>query len=151
MMKTNVLSKMALFFFGMLLLSNSAFSQGKLNAEAITTDWSLFHEAKGVKFYAKKEIHTNEGPLNVEYVVVKLENTTGKEVAVSYSLAVHTNLGCTNCGSTEYLKTLKVPANSSIEGNPSKERSPMADLLVNHNRKDGGIPQYIATENLVIK
>lgn len=151
MKKMDMLSRMTLFFCGMLLLTGNAFSQGKLKAEAITTDWSLFQEVKGIKFYAKKEIHTNEGPLNVEYVIVKLENTTGKEVAVTYSLAVHTNLGCNGCNSTEYYKTLTVPANSSIEGNPSKERSPMAELLVNHNLKDGWIPQYISTENLVIK
>jgi hypothetical protein len=152
MKKIGVLAKLTLLALGFLMLSGNVFSQSKIPVTTIKTEWNLFQEVQGIKFFSKKEIHTAEGgPLDVEYVIVKLENTTDKDLTVAYSLAVHYNMGCNGCSSREYYKTLTIPAHSSIEGNPSNGRSPLSELLINHNQKNGWNPLYISTENLIIK
>ncbi|MNU88384.1 hypothetical protein D3C71_781930 [compost metagenome] len=151
MKKINVLAKLTLIAVCFLMWSGNAFSQSKIPVESIKTEWSLFQEVKGIKFYAKKEVHSNEGPLDVDYVVIKLENTSDKDVTITYSLAVHFNMGCNGCNSSEYVKTLTIPANSSIEGNSYDGRSPLSETLSNHNQKNGWVPLFISTERLIIK
>lgn len=150
MKKMDMLSRMTLFFCGMLLLTGNAFSQGKLKAEAITTDWSLFQEVKGIKFYIKKDVFSSEGRLDVDYAIIKLENTSEKELNVSYSPAVYYNLGCNGCKSTEYYRTLVIPAYTSIEGNLEDPKLPIVMLLSNPNLKNGWIPESIEIRNLTI-
>jgi hypothetical protein len=151
MKKISVLAKLTLLALGFLLYSGTVFSQSKLPVEAIKTDWNLFQEVKGIKFYVKKEAYKSEGRQDVDYVIVKLENTSNKDLKVSYSLAVHYDAGCNGCNSGEYNKTLVVPANSSIEGKLTDGNSPTVMTLINHNQKNSWIPQFISTENLVIK
>lgn len=145
MKKINVLFIMTSFFLGLVFFSSNTFAQEKFQVESITTEWNFFKEEKGVKFYVKKEIQSSD-----EYVVVKLENTTNKEITVSYTLAIHYNLGCNGCN-TEHLKSFTIPAKSSIEGNLSHFASPLAMHLTNHDPKNKYVPQYISTENLTIK
>lgn len=151
MKKISVLAKLTLVAITLLMFSGVAFSQSKIPVETIKTDWNLFQEVKGIKFYVKKESHTNEGPKNVDYVVIKLENTSNKDITVTYSLAIHFDMGCSGCNSNEYVKTLTIPANSSIEGNSYDGRSPLAATFFNHNLKNSWIPLFISTEGLIIK
>lgn len=149
MKKMRVLAKVSLLALTFLVWSSTVFSQSKMPVKSLTTDWSLFQEVKGVKFYAKKEIHTNEGPKDVDYIVIKLENTSNNDLTATYSLAVHFDSWCNGCNSAEYMKTITIPANSSIEGDSSKGRSPLFNSLTNHNSTN--IARYITTENLIIK
>lgn len=151
MKKISVLAKLTLVAITFLMFSGNALSQSKIPVETIKTDWSLFQEVKGIKFYAKKETHTNEGALGVDYVVVKLENTSSKDLTVTYSLAVHFDMGCSGCNSNEYVKTLTIPANSSIEGNSYDGRSPLSATIFNNNLKKSWVPLFISTEGLIIK
>jgi hypothetical protein len=145
MKKMRVLAKVSLLALTFLMWSGTIFSQSKMPVESLTKDWSVFQEVKGIKFYAKEEIQSPD-----QYVLVKLENTTDKEITISYTLAVHYNLGCNGCN-TEYLKTYSIPAMSSIEGNLSNYMPPLAMHITNNNPKNTYIPLYISTENLTIK
>lgn len=145
MKNMRVLAKLSVFALIFLMWSNTASSQSKIPVESITTDWSLFQEVKGIKFYAKKEIQSPD-----EYILVKLENTTDKEITISYTLGIHYNLGCNGCN-TEHLKSYTIPAKSIIEGNLSNFASPLAMHLTNHDPKNNYVPQSISTENLTIK
>ncbi|WP_300665943.1 hypothetical protein [Fluviicola sp.] len=151
MKKISDLTKFTLAAIAFLMFSGNAFSQSKIPVETIKTDWNLFQEVKGIKFYAKKEAHTNEGAQNVDYLVIKLENTSNKDITVSYSLAIHFDMGCSGCNSNEYVKTLTIPANSSIEGNSYDGRSPLSATFFNHNLKNSWTPLFISTEGLIIK
>lgn len=151
MKKMNGLAKLSLFIIGMILCTSNVFSQEKFPVESITSEWTFYKDVKGIKFHVKKEVYSSNGRLDVDYVVLKLENTTDKELTISYNLAVHYNEGCNGCNSTEYYKTLVIPAHSSIEGKMTDGNSPVVMLLVNPNQKNGLIPQFITTENLVIK
>jgi hypothetical protein len=131
--------------------SSKSFSQSKIPVESITTDWSLFQEVKGVKFFAKKEIFSSPGRLDLDYIVIKLENTTNEELNISYNLAVYYNLGCNGCNSDEYNKTLAIPPHSSIEGKMVDGNSPVAMPLTDPNLKNGWIAEFISTEKLTIK
>lgn len=145
MKKMRVLAKVSLLALTFLVWSSNVFSQSKIPVESLTTDWSLFQEVKGVKFYLKKETQSPD-----EYVLVKLENTTNKEITISYTLAVHYNLGCNGCN-TEYLKSYTIPSMSSIEGNLSNFMPPLAMHITNNNPKNTYTPLHISTENLTIK
>lgn len=145
MKKMRVLAKLSLLALTFLMWSSNVFSQSKLPVGSLTTEWSLFQEVKGVKFYAKKEIQSHD-----EYVLVKLENTTNKEITISYTLAVNYNLGCNGCN-TEHLKSYTIPAMSVIEGNLANFASPLAMHLTNHDPKNNYVPLHISTENLTIK
>lgn len=145
MKKMRVLAKVSLLALTFLVWSSTVFSQSKMPVESLTTDWSLFQEVKGVKFSAKKEIQAKD-----EYVLVKLENTTNKEITISYTLAVNYNLGCNGCNK-EHLKSYTIPAMSSIEGNLSHFASPLAMHITNNDPKNTYIPLHISTENLTIK
>ncbi|MDR0801253.1 hypothetical protein [Fluviicola sp.] len=150
-MKSHI-SKLSLFLVVFLLFGSKLHAQEKLPVESINQEWILFKEEKGLKFYIRKEnIVSNSGNPEAEYAIVKLENTLNKQLTASYSLAVSYNMGCTGCGSSEYAKTLTIPAKSSLEGNLSDGNSPLVMLLINHKLKNGWIPLYITTENLVIK
>lgn len=144
-----MLSKIALFFLGM-LFSGSAFSQEKLNAEAITSDWSLFHEAKGIKFYIKKDVFSSPGRLDMDYALIKLENTSDKTLDVSYKPVIYYSTGCANCSSDEYFRTVTVPAHGSIEGNLEDGKLPIVILLTNPNLKNSLVPQAVGIQNLTI-
>lgn len=145
MKKMRILAKLCLLAMTFFMWSSKSFSQSKIPVESIKTDWTFFKQEKGIKFYVKKEIQSPD-----EYVLVKLENTTNKEITISYTLAIHYNLGCNGCN-TEHLKSYTIPANSSIEGNLSLFASPLAMHLTNYNSKSGYVPLHIATENLTIK
>lgn len=151
MKKMRVLAKVSLLALTFLVWSCTVFSQSKIPVESLTTDWSLFQEVKGVKFYAKKEIFSSPGRLDLDYIVLKLENITNKELKISYNLAVYYNLGCNGCNSDEYNKTFTVPANSSIEGKMIDGNSPVAMPLTDPNLKNGWIAEFASIEKLTIK
>jgi hypothetical protein len=143
----NLLSGVAFF-----MLASFAFGQQHYPTDAITTDWTMFKQERGINFYVKKQdISYKEGALPVTYVVVKLENTTDKDAKLLYNLAVFYNKGCNNCGnSQEYRKLVEVSAHSSIEGKVENGNSPIVSLLVNPNLNNGYIPEAIAVENLIL-
>ncbi|MNY31459.1 hypothetical protein D3C86_1656230 [compost metagenome] len=87
----------------------------------------------------------------MDYAIIKLENTSDKELNVSYSPVVYYNLGCNGCNSDEFYKTLVIPAHSSIEGNLADSKLPVVMLLSNPNLKNGWIPESIAIEKLTVK
>ncbi|TSJ48210.1 hypothetical protein [Fluviicola chungangensis] len=152
MSKKNVLGKLTLFFVGIMFCMSTAFSQEKLPVESIKSDWVLFKEAKGIKFYAKQEvIETNDGRKPVSYAVVKLENTTNKEVKLLYNLEVHYNLGCNNCNpNSEARQLVTIAPNKSIEGKYTDGNTPLSVLLLNANLNNGWIPEYLMIGNLII-
>ncbi|MNJ86101.1 hypothetical protein D3C87_35880 [compost metagenome] len=139
------------FFLGIVLCTSSAFSQEKFPVQSITPEWTLFKEVNGVKIYLKKEVYSAEGRLDMDYAIIKLENTSDKELNVSYSPVVYYNLGCNGCNSDEFYKTLVIPAHSSIEGNLADSKLPVVMLLSNPNLKNGWIPESIAIEKLTVK
>jgi hypothetical protein len=150
MKNMRVLAKLSVFALIFLMWSNTTFSQSKIPVESITTDWSLFHEANGVKFYIKKESRSSSGRLDVDYALIKLENTSNKKLNVAYSPVVHYNSGCNGCGSNEFYRTLEIPAHSSVEGKLTDANLPVVVLLSNPNLKNGLIPQSVALEKLSI-
>lgn len=135
-----------------LLIYTFGFSQNRLPVSEIGTEWTFFKEANGIKFHTKKEVQPSKnGNSHADYVLVMLENTTNKELTVSYTLAVHYNLGCNGCNGKENTKTYVIPANSKIEGTLSDFASPIAMLLQNYEYNSEFIPEFISTENLIIK
>jgi hypothetical protein len=151
MKKISVLARLTLFAVSFLMWSSNVFSQSKIPVESITTDWSLFQEVEGVKFYVKKEVVSSKGRLDIDYVVIKLENTTDKNLTLSYKLVINYDLGCNGCNSDEYLKTLIIPTNSTIEGNLREGNSPTAMILYDPNAKEVWNPKSILVQNLIIK
>ena len=150
MKKMRVLAKLCLLAMTFFMWSSNVFSQSKIPVESITTDWSLFQEVKGVKFYIKKEAFSSVGRLDVDYAIIKIENTSNKDLSVAYSPVVHYNSGCNGCGTNEFYRTLEIPAHSIIEGKLSDPKLPVVMLLSNPNLKNGMIPQSVALEKLSI-
>ena len=150
MKKMHVLKKLSLFISLTLLCNNSLFSQNKLPVASIDSEWNFFQEVKGIKFYVKREVKSSMGRLDVDYLIFKLENTSNKDLDVSYSPVVYYNLGCNGCNSNEFYRNIVVPAHSSIEGNLSNPNFPVVMLLSNPNLKNGWIPESIETRNLTV-
>jgi hypothetical protein len=152
MKKINVFSKLTLFFVGFMLCTSTVFSQEKLPVEAIKSDWTLFKEVKGVKFYIKEQVvETNDGRKPINYAVVKLENTTNKELKLLYNLEVHYNLGCNNCNqNSESRQLITIAPKSTVEGKVEDGNTPLSTLIVNNNLNNGWIPEYISLGNLII-
>lgn len=152
MNKINVLVKLTLFFVGFMLFTSSVFSQERLPVEAIKSDWTLFKEVKGVKFYIKEQlVETNDGRKPINYAVVKLENTTNKELKLLYNLEVHYNLGCNNCNqNSESRQLITLAPKSTVVGKIEDGNTPLSTLVINRNLNNGWIPEYISLGNLII-
>jgi len=152
MKKINVLVKLTLFFVGLILCVNTAFSQERLPIETIKPEWTFYKEVKGVKFYLKEEKATvTEGKQPFTFVLVKLENTNNKPVKLIYNLAAHYNEGCVNCGnSQEARKLVEIPANQTVEGKYDSGNCPTSVMIYNPNNKLSWKPIAIAIENLII-
>lgn len=128
------------------------YSQERLLVSDIQTEWTFFKEINGLKFYVKQEsVNLFEGKKPLTFVLVKIENTTNKEVTTLYNLAVHYNFGCTNCGtSQEGKKPIVIPANGVVEGKYSDGNTPLSNLLTNPNLNNGWIPEFIGLEQMII-
>lgn len=151
-MKSHVLVQLTLFLTGFFLFTGNTYSQDRIPLESITTEWTLFKEVKGVKFYVKEEKATViEGKQPFTFVLVKLENTNNKTVKLLYNLAAHYEEGCTNCGnSQEARKLVEIPANQTVEGKYDSGNCPTSVMLYNPNNKLSWKPLAVAIENLII-
>lgn len=143
----NVLSGIAFFLF-----ASVSFGQQHYPTNALSYEWTLIKQEKGINFYAKKTDEVViEGKKPLTFVLVKLENTTSKNAKLLYNLAAFYNEGCQNCGSSqEARKLVELPANGTVEGAVDKGNSPLSIMLQNPNINNGWIPESIAIENLII-
>ncbi|WP_343747829.1 hypothetical protein [Fluviicola sp.] len=152
-MKSHVSVKLTLFLIGFFLFAGRSFSQERIPAESITSEWTFFKEVKGVKFYLKEEKATvYEGKEPFTFVLVKLENTNNKPVKLLYNLAAHYNEGCNNCNNAqEARKPVEVPANQTVEGRYDSGNCPTSIMVYNPNNKFTSWKlTSIAIENLII-
>ncbi len=152
MNKQNLRINFGLTAMFLLFILFTGYSQERMSVADIKTDWTFFKEVKGLKFYVKQEsVEVTPGKKPLTFVLVRIENTTNKDVTALYNLAVHYNFGCTNCGtSQEGRKPVVIPANGSVEGKYDNGNTPLSNLLVNPNLNNGWIPELIAIEQLII-
>lgn len=144
--------KRGILFLFTLFICSFGFSQSKLPITDLSYDWTLLRKDKGVIFEVKKEFLSSEdGRSNADYALVKLTNTTNSDLTITYTLAIHFNLGCSGCSAGEYLKTYTVPANSTLEGTLADFASPLAMIIESHYYKSDYKPQFVSIENLTIK
>ena len=76
--------QIVLFLF--LFICLGSFAQNRVNKDQLSENWKLINSVEGVNFFAKLEsvdVYKN-GSENFTYVVVKVENTTSKEVNLNY-------------------------------------------------------------------
>jgi hypothetical protein len=88
------LKKIIFFVVAALLVitTNNVFSQGQ-------SSWKLVLEQSGVNVYSKVIINQSESPsYKHEYYLFKYENTTKKEVSLTWKLDVYYNGNCRTCG-----------------------------------------------------
>lgn len=145
-------NKVGLTLFFLLFLFFKGYSQERMLVSDIKNDWTFFKEVKGLKFYVKQEaVEVFQGKEPLTFVLVRIENTTDKEVTTVYNLAIHYNFGCTNCGtSQEAKKPVVIPAHGTVEGQYTDGNTPTSNLLSNPNLKNGWIPEFIALEQIII-
>lgn len=94
---------------------------GILNAQSIeyTTEWKLFKEEQGIKFYYKYADCDFTDKLDAQWVLLKIENTTNKTLLIEWNLYNYFNGVCGLCKNdpnNEAHKEIKLAPNSSIEG-----------------------------------
>ncbi len=139
------LNKLSIFFFSLLILiltSEISFSQNVNAIEKYPLDeWTLYQEISGVEIYFQKtECHDIKYDKHAEYVLIKIINTTKKDLKVQWKREIWYNYECFNCESEseEYISKVLVKAGESIEGNCSKESNRNLNIcskLLRYNTK----------------
>jgi len=103
-------------------------------------DWVHYKTVDGVKIsykYADCEFPNNNW--KQRWVLLKIENSTGADVAVEWDLEIYANGACTTCSSEEYHRTFVVDANSSIEGICDLTQNRDLTIFVQFNDKDNRV------------
>ena len=131
--------KQPIVYMIFMLISSFSFSQGKMNKDQLNESWQLLQESQGVKVFAKKQNHAiapNQLPL--EYILLKIENTSEQEMNVQFQLASIYTEGCVGCDfvpETSFKKTLE--KGQSIVGSCETSQPGMQVLVNNPNLKKG--------------
>ncbi len=74
------------------------FSQSKLTNAQLTSTWQLLATSNGVEVYAQKSnCNLSKGQLPLEFVFLKMVNTSNSPVMVNYLLASLYKEGCVGC------------------------------------------------------
>ena len=119
------------------LFGITTYGQTELSASDLTSEWQLMQEEAGIQFFVKQEYCKRPASeKKSQYSFVNLVNTTDSDVTVQFQLGVQYDEGCNGCiGNAESIKTVIVPANSSLEGDCSFENYQLSVLIknLNHN------------------
>lgn len=131
------LPKIILFAF-ILVLGFSSQAQDLVLANEINSEWKLLKEQNGVELYISTE-GCKVGPLEkpLEYIFVKVVNTTDENKDVYFQLALHFDEGCVGCDDkNESKRAINIPANSTLTGDCSFEYGELSYLIINPNYTD---------------
>lgn len=86
----------------------------------LNSNWSLLTEKDGIKIHTKtQEYKIEKDGIHQEYNLLKFENTTAKDVEISWKLDLFINGNCRTCNlnsPNEYEFKLKLKAGATIEG-----------------------------------
>ena len=101
-------------FFGM-----TSFAQNKIEANDLTSEWTLLSSKDGVELYIQSgECTMGNVPEAFQYGMIKLINSNSTEKTVVYNIERHYSDGCVGCNKTdEDVSIISIPANSTITGN----------------------------------
>ncbi|MCC6700030.1 MAG: hypothetical protein IT221_00805 [Fluviicola sp.] len=122
-----------------LLISSISFSQGKLSSQQLNESWQLLDESNGVKVFAQKQKCALSAPqMPLEFVFIRVENTTTSSVNVSYQLASIYSEGCVGCDANpETAISINVPAGASVTSTCEENKPGLQVLINNPNLKKG--------------
>lgn len=118
-----------------LILSGTSLSlmaQTSLSPSNLKKDWSTLHQAEEIKIDIRKEScqieHVNKP---FDYAFLRVENSGQSELSISFQLTVKYSDGtCAGCDtSIETVRTVIVPANSTIESDCSFKNGQLSYLL----------------------
>lgn len=122
-----------------LFIYSFSFSQGKLSSQQLNESWQLLDESNGVKVFAQKQkcaFSTSQMPL--EFVFIRVENTTASTLNVSYQLASIYTEGCVGCDvNPETAININVPAGASVTSTCEENKPGLQVLVNNPNLKKG--------------
>lgn len=129
-----------------------SWSQGNLTNKQITSEWSLLDVRSGVEVYVQRQdcqLIPNQLPL--EFLFIKLVNTTDKQATISYSIQTLYTEGCVGCDENpEGMVKTQVAASSDLAGNCENLNHGFYVLLNNPNLKKGWTFQSIQLNKLTV-
>lgn len=142
-----------LFVASLFFAASFSWSQGSLTDKQISTEWSLLDVRSGVEVYVQRQdcqIIPNQLPL--EFLFIKLVNTTNKEADISYSIQTVYNEGCVGCDENpEALVKTQLAASSEMIGDCDNLSKGLYVLLNNPNLKKGWTFHSIQLNKLTVK
>ena len=145
-----VMTKQIVLFLFMFICLGS-FAQNRVNKDQLSENWKLINSVEGVNFYAKLEsvdVYKN-GSENFTYVVIKVENSTSKEVNLNFLISGFYDGGCLGCAdNVENTKTLTIKANESFVGTAENNFS---RLVQNPKLKNSWKFEAIGINNVIFK
>ncbi len=113
-------------------------AQQKMNAEQLSSDWTLLAAQNGVELYIQKidcKVGNVEKPFT--YGFLKAVNTTDQEKNLSFNIHLFYTDGCAGCDNpNEEYKYVNVPANGSVSTDCSFENGQLALLIRNPLQTD---------------
>ena len=129
-MTKKIMNRLLLVFA--MFASISAFAQGELKSADLNGTWTMIQEKDGVQVFLKQEKCDVGATKPLTYAFIKVQNTTTESKSVEFLFETHYADRCVGCGDEkEYIQTVNVKGNSSIEGNSTFERSELS-LLINN-------------------
>lgn len=135
----------------LVLLGNSAFSQQIVSAENYGDNWTLLQEKDGVEIFVRKaeceRMYMKEALI---YTFIKVKNNTANDLSIDFQVAHQYEDRCAGCAEqTEHLKSITVPANSTIENDCKFENSALSALIDNPNLHNLNAPLVLKQVELV--
>ena len=116
----------------------ASMAQQKINADQLSSDWTLLAVQNGVELYVQKsdcKVGNVEKPFT--YGFLKVVNTTSEEKNVSFNIHLFYTDGCAGCDNpNEEYKYVNVPANESISTDCNFENGQLALLIRNPLQTD---------------
>ncbi len=119
----NFLKKITLIVLLFSLISFNGFSNTIDEKDNINNlrglDWQLYQDVNGVQIYFKlSEFHDSKRDKHVEYLLIKIINTTEKDFKLQWKDEYWFDNKCHNCesNSKEHLRQIIIKKGESIEG-----------------------------------
>jgi hypothetical protein len=102
--------------------------------------WTLLHEEQGIQFYGIETYCKGEddGLKPSFFSHLRIVNANAREVKLIFGYAMEFEEGCSGCDQdSEFMVSVSVPANSTIEGSCGDQTGPLTRIIRNANLPGG--------------
>ena len=127
------MKKLFIFLLGIVLLGSATILNSSFTN---TTNWTLYTQSQGVQIYYKvADCDDASNGLYQKFLILKLVNTTGFDLDISWKKDLWYDDVCTTCNdqSKEHKTKIILKANSTIEGNCNNKKLSIFSEFKNHS------------------